>query len=181
MYEDLRRKDAVDYWKNEGNNKRMQQYYKIQNGLRIIRWILVMILIIHVLKLVSTSLVTLCTKLELSDNLIQLNNSSWIINIYKISIIIIMLSLLFYKRKNYSFEKLGYTFLGSLLVIPLIVLMIFHFAVLGSLMSSFYLVVLFVVIILTINKVISRINVLYDAATKVVENKTKRKGEKYAR
>ena len=100
MYEDLRRKDAVDYWKNEGNNKRMQQYYKIQNGLRIIRWILVMILIIHVLKLVSTSLVTLCTKLELSDNLIQLNNSSWIINIYKISIIIIMLSLLFYKRKN---------------------------------------------------------------------------------
>ena len=133
------------------------------------------------LKLVSTSLVTLCTKLELSDNLIQLNNSSWIINIYKISIIIIMLSLLFYKRKNYSFEKLGYTFLGSLLVIPLIVLMIFHFAVLGSLMSSFYLVVLFVVIILTINKVISRINVLYDAATKVVENKTKRKGEKYAR
>ena len=181
MYEDLRRKDAVDYWKNEGNNKRMQQYYKIQNGLRIIRWILVMILIIHVLKLVSTSLVTLCTKLELSDNLIQLNNSSWIINIYKISIIIIMLSLLFYKRKNYSFEKLGYTFLGSLLVIPLIVLMIFHFAVLGSLMSSFYLVVLFVVIILTINKVISRINVLYEKEKKVVENKTKRKGEKYAR
>ena len=48
-------------------------------------------------------------------------------------------------------------------------------------MSSFYLVVLFVVIILTIIKVIKRINVLYDAATKVVENKTKRKGEKYAR
>lgn len=140
-----------------------------------------MILIIHVLKLVSASLVALCTKLELSDNLIRLNNSSWIINIYKISIIVITLSLLFYKRKNYSFEKLGYIFLGSLLIIPLIVLMIFHFAVLGSLMSSFYLVVLFVVIILTINKVINRINLLYDAATKVVENKTKRKGEKYAR
>lgn len=181
MYEDLRRKDAVDYWKNEGNNKRMQQYYKIQNGLRIIRWILAMILVIHILKLVSTSIITLCTELELPSNLIQLSNSTWIINTYKISIIVILLSLLFYKNKNYSIEKLGYIFLGSLLVIPLIVLMIFHFAVLGSLMSSFYLVVLFVVIILTISKVINRINVLYDAATKVVENKTKRKGEKYAR
>ena len=31
------------------------------------------------------------------------------------------------------------------------------------------------------NKLINRIIVLYDAATKVVENKMKRKGEKYAR
>jgi len=68
-----------------------------------------------------------------------------------------------------------------LLIIPLIVLMIFHFAVLGNLMSSFYLVVLFVVVILAMNKLINRIIVLYDAATKVVENKMKRKGEKYAR
>jgi len=85
MYEDLKRKDAVDYWKNEGNNKRMQQYYKIQNGLRIIRWILAMILVIHILKLVSMSIITLCTELELPSNLIQLSNSTWIINTYKIS------------------------------------------------------------------------------------------------
>ena len=181
MYKDLRRNDAVDYWKNEGNNKRMQQYYKIQHGLRMIRWILVMILVIHVLKLVSMSIITLCTELELSNNLIQLSNSTWIINIYKISIIAIMFSLLFYKNRNYSIEKLGYIFLGSLLIIPLIVLMIFHFAVLGNLMSSFYLVVLFVVVILAMNKLINRIIVLYDAATKVVENKMKRNGEKYAR
>ena len=127
------------------------------------------------------SIITLCTELELSNNLIQLSNSTWIINIYKISIIAIMFSLLFYKNRNYSIEKLGYIFLGSLLIIPLIVLMIFHFAVLGNLMSSFYLVVLFVVVILAMNKLINRIIVLYDAATKVVENKMKRKGEKYAR
>ncbi len=181
MYKDLGRKDAVDYWKNEGNNKRMQQYYKIQNVLRIIRWILVMTLVIYLLRLVSISIITLCTQEILTNNLIQLNNSNWIINVYKISIIIIMFSLSFYKKNKYSIEKIGYIFLGSLLIIPLIVLVIFHFAVLGSLMSSFYLVVLFVVFILAINKVINRINLLYDAATKVVENKTKRKGEKYAR
>lgn len=178
MYEDLSRKDAVEYWRSEGNNKWMQKYYKLQGILRMIRWIITMIFIIYLLKLVSESMITICTGCLME----KLDSSLWIFNIYKILVILLVFCTLYLKRKNYSIEKIAYIFITSLLIMPLVVLVVFHFAVLGSLMSSFYLVVLFVVTILLISKLINRINILYDAATKVVENnKAKRKGEKYAR
>lgn len=96
MYEDLSRKDAVEYWRSEGNNKWMQKYYKFQGILRMIRWIITMVFIMYLLKLVSESMITLCTGC-LTE---KLDSSLWIFNIYKILVILLVFCTLYLKRKK---------------------------------------------------------------------------------
>ena len=69
-------------------------------------------------------------------------------------------------------------FICGILLIPEIVLLIIHFAVFSSLMSSFYYLVVTVAMILIVNSITVRIDKLYELATGENELKTKGKGKR---
>ena len=65
--------------------------------------------------------------------------------------------------------------MNNLLFLPISALLIYNFVVLGSLMTNFYLLVVFVVIMFIINQLTTRVDKLYSIA--VGEVNENRKGE----
>jgi len=104
----------------------------------------------------------------------------FIADVYKIALIIILLLILYRMNNNkITFKKLYYLIVGSVLLLPIFALLMFNFVVLDSLMSSFYLLVVFLIISYIINHISGRIDKLYNIA--IGNNEVlskKRKGEK---
>ena len=98
-------------------------------------------------------------------------------DVYIATFIITSFVVLYFSRKQkYSFNKFIYIIVNSLLFLPVSALLIYNFVALGSLMSSFYLLVVFSVVVIIINQLTNRIDKLYNIA--VGSNETKDKGGK---
>lgn len=172
---------SEEYWSNEGNNKRMRLYRKISKGLKIFSYVLKIVLAIYVLILCTNSL--LCLFNIISDNelnfLRSINFRNLIYNTYKITFIIILLVTLYYGyKRNCSIGKLISNLIKSIIFLPISVLLIYNFLMLGNLMNSFYLLVIFVVMEWVINSFIARIDKLYGIAVGSIEVNKNRKGDK---
>lgn len=177
FYTDLYDRSAMEYWKDEGNNKRMQKYHKISNILKVVKQIMFLLTAFIFVNLITQSLIYLT-----SVNVININKFiDFILDIYNICLItlVFVITLIAIKKKNVKDTKeIIMMFICGILLIPEIVLLIIHFAVFSSLMSSFYYLVVTVAMILIINSITVRIDKLYELATGENELKTKGKGKR---
>ena len=161
----------------------MQFYHKLSKGLKIFNHILTVALVLYILVLCTNSIFCLFDKIICCSNNLELLNvinfKALVFNTYKITFIILLLLVLYYSRKrNYTIKKIISIIFNGLLFLPISVLLIYNFMVLGSLMSSFYLLVLFVVVTFVINSITKRIDRLYDIAVGSLEVNKNRKGDK---
>ena len=116
-------------------------------------------------------------KRTIDNNQNFVNFRGFILDVYIATFIITSFVVLYFSRKkNYSFMKVIYIIVNSLLFLPVSALLVYNFVILGSLMSSFYLLVVFSVVIFVINQLTTKIDKLYDIA--VGNNEIKEKGGK---
>ena len=102
----------------------------------------------------------------------------FILDIYIVTFIITLFVVLYLSRKQrYSLNKIFCILVSGLLFLPVSALLIYNFVALKSLMSSFYLLVVFSVLMIIINQLTNRIDRLYDIAVGSNEIK-ERKGKK---
>ncbi len=169
FYRDLFNSSAEEYWKDEGNNKRMQFYHKLSIIMKSLKVVLIFLIIIYCLYL-STN-----TIFSIFDNFNCLNNNAnliklidlrkFVLNTYIITFVIMMFLVVYYgKKNNLNCKNIINTLIKSILFLPCSALLNYNFMILGSLMRSFYLVVVVAVIILSIDYILKRINRLYDLA-----------------
>ena len=169
FYRDLFNSSAEEYWKDEGNNKRMQFYHKLSIIMKYLKVVLIFLIIIYCLYL-STN-----TIFSIFDNFNCLNNNAnliklidlrkFVLNTYIITFVIMMFLVVYYgKKNNLNCKNIINTLIKSILFLPCSALLNYNFMILGSLMRSFYLVVVVAVIILSIDYILKRINRLYDLA-----------------
>lgn len=176
-------RSSEKYWSEEGNNKRMQTYHKFSKALKIIDYVFVIGFVFYILVLCTNSL------FHLFDNMINCvdqmelshlyNFKSIVYNTYEITFITILIFVVYNLiKKKYEIKKVKSTLLVGMLFLPVSALLIYNFIMLGSLMSSFYLLVVFVVISWIIKLLTKRIDNLYDIAVGSIEIDKNRKGEK---
>lgn len=177
FYADLYDRSAMEYWKGEGNNKRMQKYHKISNFLKIFKQFIFLLTAFIFAMMLTQSIIYLA-----SVNVINIDRfMNFVLDIYNICLITLVFAILLYaikKRQVNNSKKIIMMFICGILLIPEIVLLIIHFAVFSSLMSSFYYLVVTVALILIINSITVRIDRLYEIATGENELKTKGKGKR---
>lgn len=181
FFEDMS-SSSEKYWSEEGNNKRMQSYYKFSKYLKVFEHIITLALVSYILYLCTTSLFCMFDKMSCVNNmeiLDQFNFKTMVFNTYKITFIITVLLVIYYSRKNkYTIKKVVSSLFNGLLFLPISVLLIYNFMMLGSLMISFYLLVVFVVITFVTNSISNRIDNLHDIAVGSIEVEKNRKGDK---
>lgn len=181
MYEDLYSRSSEEYWGSEGNNKRMRIYYKLSKSLKCIRYLMITMLAIYCVVLATNSIFCLFDNLICCKNEILILNlinfKRFVINNYIITFIIILfVGIYFGIKQKQTVKEYVLNFVRGFLFLPVSFLLVYNFVVLGSLMRSFYLVVVFVVIMILIELLTKRIDKLYDLAVGSVE--VNRKGDK---
>lgn len=169
------------YWRDEGNNKRMRSYHKLSKILKVVKYLLIVGLAFYCVVLATNSIFCLFDRYICCENELTLLNfidfKGFVLDIYIATFIITSFVVLYFSRKQkYSLKKFISIIVDSLLFLPVSALLIYNFVVLGSLMSSFYLLVVFSVVIIIMNQLTNRIDKLYDVA--VGSNETKEKGGK---
>lgn len=169
FYKDLFNSSAEEYWKDEGNNKRMQFYHKLSIIMKYLKVLLIFLIIIYCLYLSTNTIFSIFDNfncLNNNTNLIKLIDlRKFVLNTYIITFVIMMFLVVYYgKKNNLNCKNIINTLIKSILFLPCSALLNYNFMILGSLMRSFYLVVVVAVIILSIDYILKRINRLYDLA-----------------
>lgn len=177
FYTDLYDRSAMEYWKGEGNNKRMQKYHKVSNILKVVKQIIFLLTTFIFVNLVTQSLIYLT-----SVDVININKFvGFMLDIYNICLVTLVfaITLIAIKKKNVKDTKeIIMMFICGILLIPEIILLIIHIAVFSSLMSSFYYIVVTLAILLIINSITSKIDELYGISVGENELNTKGKGKR---
>ena len=162
----------MEYWKDEGNNKRMQTYHKISNLLKVLRIFILMFSIFIFVLLITQSIIYLSRVTIFNVNMII----HLITDVYNVMIIMLIFGLIFMIiKKKLNEKELLIMFVIVFLLLPEILLLVVHFAVFGSFMFSFYYMVILIIVMILINHLITRIDELYNIATGSNELKMKEK------
>lgn len=162
----------MEYWKDEGNNKRMQTYHKISNLLKVLRIFILMFSLFIFVLLITQSIIYLSGVTIFNVNMII----HLITDVYNVMIIMLIFGLIFMIiKKKLNEKELLIMFLIGFLLLPEILLLVVHFAVFGSFMFSFYYMVILIIVMILINHLITRIDELYNTATGSNELKMKEK------
>lgn len=169
FYRDLFNSSAEEYWKDEGNNKRMQFYHKLSIIMKYLKVVLIFLIIIYCLYLSTNTIFSIFDNFNCFNNnanLVKLIDlRKFVLNTYIITFVIMMFLVVYYgKKNNLNCKNIINTLIKSILFLPCSALLNYNFMILGSLMRSFYLVVVVAVIILSIDYILKRINRLYDLA-----------------
>ena len=162
----------MEYWKDEGNNKRMQTYHKISNLLKVLRIFILMFSLFIFVLLITQSIIYLSGVTKFNVNMII----HLITDVYNVMIIMLIFGLIFMIiKKKLNEKELLIMFVIGFLLLPEILLLVVHFAVFGSFMFSFYYMVILIIVMILINHLITRIDELYNIATGSNELKMKEK------
>ena len=162
----------MEYWKDEGNNKRMQTYHKISNLLKVLRIFILMFSLFIFVLLITQSIIYLSGVTIFNVNMII----HLITDVYNVMIIMLIFRLIFMIiKKKLNEKELLIMFVIGFLLLPEIILLVVHFAVFGSFMFSFYYMVILIIVMILINHLITRIDELYNIATGSNELKMKEK------
>lgn len=162
----------MEYWKYEGNNKRMQTYHKISNLLKVLRIFILMFSLFIFVLLITQSIIYLSGVTIFNVNMIIY----LITDVYNVMIIMLIFGLIFMIiKKKLNEKELLIMFVIGFLLLPEILLLFVHFAVFGSFMFSFYYMVILIIVMILINHLITRIDELYNIATGSNELKMKEK------
>ena len=162
----------MEYWKDEGNNKRMQTYHKISNLLKVLRIFILMFSLFIFVLLITQSIIYLSGVTIFNVNMII----HLITDVYNVMIIMLIFGLIFMIiKKKLNEKELLIMFVIGFLLLSEILLLVVHFAVFGSFMFSFYYMVILIIVMILINHLITRIDELYNIATGSNELKMKEK------
>lgn len=162
----------MEYWKDEGNNKRMQTYHKISNLLKVLRIFILMFSLFIFVLLITQSIIYLSGVTIFNVNMIIY----LITDVYNVMIIMLIFGLIFMIiKKKLNEKELLIMFVIGFLLLPEILLLVVHFAVFGSFMFNFYYMVILIIVMILINHLITRIDELYNIATGSNELKMKEK------
>lgn len=162
----------MEYWKDEGNNKRMQTYHKISNLLKVLRIFILMFSLFIFVLLITQSIIYLSGVTIFNVNMIIY----LITDVYNVMIIMLIFGLIFMIiKKKLNEKELLIMFVIGFLLLSEILLLVVHFAVFGSFMFSFYYMVILIIVMILINHLITRIDELYNIATGSNELKMKEK------
>lgn len=182
FYEDLFSSSSEKYWCNEGNNKRMRIYHKVSTIIKIIKNVFMLGLIIYCLYLSTNTIFCLfdrmncCNDAQIQTSLVDLKKI--VFDTYAITFIMMLFVVFYFSRKNkYSIKKISSTITEGLLFLPISALLTYNFMLLGSLMRSFYLVVVVAVVIFSIESLAKRIDRLYELAVGSTDENKNRKGD----
>lgn len=169
FYKDLFNSSSEEYWNDEGNNKRMQTYHKLSIIMKYIRVVLLLIIVIYCLYLSTNTIFCLFDKLSCCGDEISLTSlidlRKFVFNTYIITFVMMLFVVLYLGKKNkLNLKNIIINVFRLLLFLPISALLNYNFVILGSLMSSFYIVVVVAVIIISIDFVSKKIDRLYDVA-----------------
>lgn len=186
FYKDLFSSSCEDYWSDEGNNKRMQNYHKLSITLKYIKYLLILGLIIYGVYLSTNTIFCLFDKMICCDNdmilLSLINIKKFVFNTYIMTFVIFLFLVVYFsRRRKLNLKQILKLILVSLTFLPMSALLNYNFMILGSLMCSFYLVVIITVVMLSIDFLTKRIDGLYKIAVEgkvVKEVDMNRKGDK---
>lgn len=160
----------------------MQNYFKLSKILKVVDKLLIIALVVYCISLSTNSLIHLWN----NSNYVFLQKiedfKSFLINTYIITFVVSLFIIGFasYKYK-YRIEMIYKLIILSLLLLPIAVLINYNFNLLNSFMSSFYLIVVLAVVMLSINYFTIKIDKLYKLAVEGSEIIKNRKGEKNGR
>ena len=147
----------------------MQFYHKLSIIMKYLKVVLIFLIIIYCLYLSTNTIFSIFDNFNCFNNnanLIKLIDlRKFVLNTYIITFVIMMFLVVYYgKKNNLNCKNIINTLIKSILFLPCSALLNYNFMILGSLMRSFYLVVVVAVIILSIDYILKRINRLYDLA-----------------
>lgn len=160
----------------------MQNYFKLSKILKVINKLLIFALVVYCISLSTNSLIHLWNNSNYAFLQKIEDFKSFLINTYIITFVVSLFIIGFasYKYK-YSIEMIYKLIILSLLLLPIAVLINYNFNLLNSFMSSFYLIVVLAVVMLSINYFTIKIDKLYKLAVEGSEIIKNRKGEKNGR
>ena len=151
---DIFSSNAEEYWKNEGCNSRMINYIKVFRFFRIVRLFALFLVVAYIVYISSVSIIL---GVKSIDNPIKL-----LINIYQISFVgLILLSLINYKVRFDSLYYLINNIIKSCIVLPIIALIMFYFCLVGNLIMTFWIIILYFLFDFVMNEFNKRIFLLW--------------------
>lgn len=167
-YNDVLRKDAVEYWRYEGNNSRMQKYHKISGILKIVNITVKWISFLYFLLLATLMLLDLIHGKGVSTLMNQSNYEiiMYIIEAYGISLVgwgIIYLINHWFKATTHSIDDY---YKRGCVGMPLVVLVKMYIG--ANIITGIIMIVIIVLyfLITYINLIfIKNVDYLYDVAT----------------
>ncbi len=147
----------------------MQFYHKLSIILKYLKFVLIFLISIYFLYLSTNTIFSIFDNLNYLNDNVNLENlidlKEFVLNTYIITFVIIMFLNGYYgKKNNLNCKNITIILIKSILFLPCSALLSYNFLILGSLMRSFYLVVVVAVIILSIDYILKKINRLYDVA-----------------
>lgn len=147
----------------------MQTYHKLSIIMKYLKIILILLIIVYCLYLSTNTIFCLFDRLACCNNDVSLANlidlRKFVFNTYIITFVMMLFIVTYFGRKNrLNCNNIIKSFIKTILFLPISALLNYNFMILGSLMSSFYLVVVVAVIIISIDFVSKRIDRLYDVA-----------------
>lgn len=175
-YNDIFGKNAKNYWKDEGNNKRMQSYYKFANILGKVKIVMTLLFVMFITYQISKVIIGLINGFDVCSmtNCMEVVKSDIANNILiEIPMMIIMMGILllgfclkgFMKSKNYM-----NTILLLIIIAPIMYLLKFgiDYNMINAIMF-FIILMLYISISFLINWVYGSIMDLYDVAVGKIE------------
>lgn len=170
-YNDIFGKNAKNYWKDEGNNKRMQSYYKFANILEKVKIAITLLFVIFITHQISMVIIDLIKGFDVCSmtNCMEVAKSDIANNILiEVPMMIVMMGILllgfclkgFIKAKNYTNAVL-------LLIIIAPIMYLLKFGIDYNMINAiifFIILMLYISISFLINWIYGSIMDLYDVA-----------------
>ncbi len=186
MYSDIFGVSKEEYWRNEGNNKRMQKYHNFAIGLKdvnvFIKWLMFgyfMFLATSTISYLSKGIVEPIPTIDILQKYLCIYFCGFIITCW-----LIKLGIVKYENRDEFLKKI-------IIAMPLIYLAIINVIFLNNLLGILLIVFAFLGIIYINSSIVERLDTIYEYATKdvseegvkvevneVIVNKNKRKKEK---
>ncbi len=147
----------------------MQDYHKFSIVMKYLKFILVLLLLVYCLYLSTNTMFCLFDRLLCSNNDVSLANlinlKKFVFDTYIITFVMMLFVVIYFGRKNkLNCNSIIKAFIKMIIFLPISALLNYNFLILGSLMSSFYLVMAVVVIIISIDFLSKKIDRLYYVA-----------------
>jgi len=165
----------------------MRRYHKTSQILKYVKYLLIICLVMYCLSLTTDSIFYMFQSLDYYnsgyDTVVMFDLKNFVFDIYKISLILFFMFILFKgKSFNYSYKQFIVNLAKFLLFLPVCALLLFNLVVLNNLMNSFYLLVVFIVVNYIIDSFTNKVDKLYSVAVgsnievnEVVNKKVKEK------
>lgn len=186
MYSDIFGFDVEEYWRNEGNNKRMQKYHNFAKGLKeaniFIKWLMFgyfIFLATSTISHLSNGIVEPIPIIDILQKYLCIYFCGFIITCW-----FIKLGVINHDNRDEFLKKI-------IIAMPLIYLAIINVVLLNNLLGILLIVFAFLGIIYVNSSIIERLDTIYEYATKdvseegvkmevseVIVNKNKRKKER---